>query len=128
MKAVYILSVTFMALLCSCHNSNYYITFVNNSDIDVCVDDSYDWPDTTITLCYFKGIVKANSESNSVLTLRPSSSWHKKFNIYDTIIFNVFDAHVYKAWNPEESPKYILKRYFLTEADMIANDWTIVYP
>ncbi len=132
MKKSYLFTILLAIVFISCEQYTDSITFVNKSDIDVFVFGTLVSQEDSI-LRYNRpagGIVKAHSSNMDALIIH-NNRWKNIFNRYGgTLSFFVLDAEVVEkySWDSIRDNYVILKRYDYTEADMIANDWTIVYP
>jgi len=120
-------------ILVSCYKEyTDSITFVNNSDIDVFVFGTKVIQGDSAVRYYRPsgGVVKSHSSDEEILMVH-NKKWSSVFRFYGgSYNFFVLDAEVVEkySWDSIRDNYVILKRYDFTEQDMIANDWTIVYP
>ena len=122
------------------------ILIVNNSEKDIYVVQSYDYPDTIfhhswIGISYneYKTKVEANSYSDAPLFLYWGDTWETKFAYKsiipsDTLIVFVLNVDSIDLWEHKDlSKKYnpndaVLKRYYLSLNDLNNMNWTITFP
>jgi hypothetical protein len=115
-----------------CHKEKYQfnILFNNNSNLNLCIYDSYSFPDTSISKirhgAYYVG-------PNSKETLKSKNGWD-----YDIINYNQGKKLIIFVFNKDTIDKYsfneieagykITKRYDLSLDYLKSANWTINYP
>lgn len=122
------------------------ITVVNNSDTDIYVDKSYNYPDTIfhhhwIAISYneYATKVKSRSSSDEALSLFAGNSWENLFAYgdieSDTLIVFILNVDSIELWerNDYSKERYspndaVIKRYDLSLHDLNKTNWTIIYP
>ena len=145
MKPTFILILlSFLLLSNTCNkkteNCHKAITFINNSDKELYVTRSWNYPDTIS----FAGIPnpaldpnfsKVNSHEKNTRALWGRDCYEVLFgselyNYQDTLMVFVFDAQVLENtdWETVKQQYLILKRYDLSLEDLRNMDWTIEYP
>lgn len=144
-----ILLLCFSVFLSGCElleKGHRYITVVNNSDEDIYVDKSYNYPDTIfhhdwIALSYneYDTKVKSRSSSDRALSLFVGNSWENIFAYgdieSDTLMVFILNVDSIELWERNDYSKEcylpndaVLKRYDFSLNDLKRINWTITYP
>ena len=133
-------TITIFALLIliitSCRKDYYdtRLNFVNNSDSSIYVISSDFYKDTAyVYVNYYPGNDPNQFKiepHETKIPIMPIGSWERIYEEEDTIAFYVFDAQILETipWDTIKSKYLVLKRYDLTFADLVRQNWTITYP
>jgi hypothetical protein len=107
-----------------------HLTIVNNSQRNIGLDVSFQFPDTTLS-------VVSNRDCSEILPqtvcyAKTRHGWKSEIqrNDYGVIILFISDNDTIRKYGGDvwREQYLVLKRYELTEQDLEAMNWTITYP
>ena len=116
--------------------SHYTITFYNNSDKEVYISPSLDYPDTVNVPNYhvlgLPDIYKVAPHGYNKTALEVRDSYEKTLRIHengkmDTLMVFVFDANILEA-NRRYDYKALLQRIDVNIEDLRKLNWVLSYP
>lgn len=121
-----------LVLLNSCRKEDdrqNYIWFNNNSDYELNIYTSYNYPNTTIS---FKGggyIIYPQTKKSLI----SKNGWKREIEIHSpkkTLIMFIFSADTLRKYSKQEIIENykVLKRYDLSIEQLKKQNWTITYP
>ena len=138
---IYFLIISLLCLGSTCKKddeNDYHkiIKFINNSNMELYVQQSGGYPDTTFARGEFPNPIL--SELNRILpnetntmALEARYSYEEKFKYsYDTLMIFILNSQVLKTtpWEKVQQDYLVLKRYDLGLEDLKRMNWTITYP